>query len=318
MVKVVKVFVSLWIILFFAGQVFAQQDDYNAIVNKYIRQYKEIAVKEMMVYRVPASITLAQGILESNAGCSDLAVKANNHFGIKCHKEWTGKTFYKDDDAKDECFRKYDSPVESFRDHSWFLTQRDRYKSLFDLDVTDYKGWATGLKKAGYATNPEYAQKLIKTIETFGLYKFDNADFATTFGDTLKTMSAPEKQAWLRKFVVVTKGGGNRDIFENNRLQMIIARPDDNLYTIARDFKTTVSDLLTYNDLKKATDLKAGQIVYLEHKRRKGAAENHKVQPGESLYSISQLYGIKLKLLYKRNDLREGVEPKKGTILRLR
>jgi LysM repeat protein len=317
-VKIIQFFGSLWIILIFTGQVFAQQEDYNAIVNRYIQKYKEIAVKEMMVYRVPASITLAQGILESDAGRSDLAVKANNHFGIKCHKEWTGRTFYKDDDAKDECFRKYDSPIESFRDHSWFLTQRDRYKSLFDLDVTDYKGWATGLKKAGYATNPEYAQKLIRTIETYALFKYDNADFPATFGDSLKTMSNPDKQAWLRQFVVVTKAAGNRDLYENNRLRMIIARQDDNLYSIARDFKTTVSDLLEFNDLKKATDLKAGQIVYLEHKRRKGAAENHKVQQGESLYSISQLYGIKLKLLYKRNDLREGVEPKRGTVLRLR
>ena len=318
MVKIIMFFSPLLIIPFFTSQIFAQQTDYNAIVNHYVQQYKDIAIKEMMVYRVPASITLAQGILESNAGRSDLAVEANNHFGIKCHKEWTGKTYYKDDDEKSECFRKYNNPIESFRDHSWFLTQRDRYKILFDLDVTDYKGWATGLKSAGYATNPEYAQKLITTIETFELSRFDNADFATAFGDSLKNMNIPEKQAWLRKFVVVTKGADNRDIYQNNRLEMIIAKQDDNLYSIARDFNTTVSNLLKYNDLTKAIDLKAGQIVYLEHKRRKGAAEKHKVQAGESLYSISQLYGIKLKMLYKRNDLREGVEPKKGIILRLR
>ena len=300
------------------GRVFAQQADYNTLVNRYIQQYRDIAIKEMMIYRVPASITLAQGILESDAGRSDLATEANNHFGIKCHKEWSGKTFFKDDDEKGECFRKYDSPIESFRDHSWFLTQRDRYKGLFELDVTDYKGWARGLKSAGYATNPAYADKLIKTIETFLLYRFDSADFAASIGDSLKNMDVPERQAWLKKFVVVTRGAGSRDIYENNRLKMIIARQGDNLYTIGRDLNITVNDLLKYNDLKKATALKAGQVVYLEHKRRKGAADNHKVQAGESLYSISQQYGIKLKLLCKRNGLREGVEPRKGTILRLR
>ena len=296
----------------------AQQTEYNEIVNRYIQKYKDIAIKEMMVYRVPASITLAQGILESNAGRSPLAVEANNHFGIKCHKEWTGMTYIKDDETKNECFRKYDSPLESFRDHSWFLTRRERYKSLFNLDVTDYKGWAAGLKSAGYATNPAYAQQLIKTIETFLLARFDKTDVAVVFADSLDDLENPEKQAWLRKFEVVTRGAGNRNIYENNRLQMIIARKDDNLYVIARDFNISVGKLLKYNDLARATALKPGHIVYLESKRRKGAAESHKVQNGETIQAISQLYGVKLKILCKRNGLRAGTEPKKGTILRLR
>ena len=137
-------------------------------------------------YRIPASITLAQGIYESNAGKSRLATEANNHFGIKCHKEWTGKTFIQDDETKNECFRKYDNPEESFRDHSYFLTQRDRYKDLFKLDITDYKGWASGLKEAGYATNPQYPEKLINTIETFSLNKFDVADFSQFFCDSIR------------------------------------------------------------------------------------------------------------------------------------
>lgn len=307
-----------FLVLIFISQVSAQQSDYTAVVNRYIQKYKDVAVKEMMVYRVPASITLAQGILESNAGRSDLAVEANNHFGIKCHKGWTGMTFYKDDETKNECFRKYDSSLESFRDHSWFLTQRDRYKSLFDLNITDYKAWANGLKSAGYATNPAYASLLIKTIEAFNLSKFDQAEAVGIFGDSLDDLDNPAKQAWLHKFMVITKGAENRNIYENNRLQMIIARQDDNLYVIARDFNISVSKLLKYNDLSKSTALEPGQIVYLESKRRKGAAENHKVQNGESLYSIAQFYGIKMKLLCKRNGLLEGSKPKKGTILKLR
>jgi len=313
-----RVFGLLCCLLFLAGQAGAQKADYNTLVNGYIEKYRDIAVKEMMVYRIPASITLAQGIHESDAGRSSLATQANNHFGIKCHKEWFGKTFYKDDDAPNECFRKYDNAIESFRDHSYFLTQRDRYKGLFDLDVNDYKGWANGLQAAGYATNPSYAKKLIQTIESFSLYRFDNANFMTAFGDMLEDLDNPEKQAWLRKFIVVKKGKNNRNIFENNRLQMTIARKDDNIYLLARDFRISVDELLDYNDLPYATALKPGQIVYLESKRRKGAAESHQVQKGETLYTISQLYGIKLKMLYKRNDLREGVEPARGMVLRLR
>ncbi|MEA3436973.1 MAG: glucosaminidase domain-containing protein, partial [Thermodesulfobacteriota bacterium] len=142
-------------------------------VEDYILTYKDVAMDKMEVYGIPASITLAQGILESGSGNSELARKANNHFGIKCHKDWNGKTFHTDDDAKNECFRKYKSPDKSYRDHSLFLTQRDRYADLFKLKVTDYKGWARGLKKAGYATNPKYPQLLIKIIEENRLYEFD-------------------------------------------------------------------------------------------------------------------------------------------------
>jgi LysM repeat protein len=318
MVKMKKFVGLLFLVLVFTDPMVAQQADYNAVVNRYIQQYKDIAVNEMREYHIPASITLAQGILESNAGRSPLAVEANNHFGIKCHNEWTGKRFYKDDETKNECFRKYDSPVESFRDHSWFLTRRDRYKPLFELEITDYKGWANGLKTAGYATNPAYPHLLIKTIETFHLDRYDKADGPLASGDSLADMDKTENPAWLSKFVLVTRGPGNRNIYENNRLRMIIARQDDNLYVIARDFHTSVSKLLENNDLPHATALKSGQIVYLEHKRRKAAVKNHKVQIGETLYAISQLYGIRLKFLYKRNDLRIGSEPKKGTILKLR
>ncbi len=312
------VYGALCFMWLFAGQCAAQKADYNAIVNTYIEKYKDIAVKEMMVYKVPASITLAQGILESNAGRSDLAVKANNHFGIKCHKEWTGKTFYKDDETKNECFRKYDSPLESFRDHSWFLSSRDRYKSLFNLDLTDYKGWANGLKSAGYATNPAYAQLLIKTIETFLLFRFDRGGITGVTGDSTDVPDNPDSLAWLNNFKLLYKGSDNRNVFTNNGLMMIVARQDDNLYLIAHDVNQSVSNLLEYNDLPYATAMKPGQIIYLESKRRKGSVKSHRFMSGESIYTISQLYGIKLRMIYKRNDLREGFEPQKGTILRLR
>jgi len=142
-------------------------------VEEYIDKYQDLAISEMKKHRIPASIKMAQAILESGSGNSELAVKANNHFGIKCHKGWTGKTYHKDDDEKDECFRKYKSPEDSYRDHSHFLTSRDRYKSLFDLEITDYKGWAYGLKQAGYATNPRYPELLIRIIEVNGLTRLD-------------------------------------------------------------------------------------------------------------------------------------------------
>ena len=314
----VKLFSPFLFVAIFANQTGAQQADYNAIVRKYIQQYKGIAVNEMKVYRIPASITLAQGILESNAGRSELAVEANNHFGIKCHKEWTGKTYYKDDETKHECFRKYDDPLESFRDHSMFLTRRERYNNLFKLDMTDYKGWANGLKSAGYATNPAYAQLLIKTIETYLLNQFDERVPAVSSCDSLVNRESPENQSGFRRFVNTGIGPDQRKIYENNRLRLIIARKEDNLYAIAGDFNIPVGKLLKYNDLPDPVSLKPGQIIYLEHKRRKGSAVFHKVQDGESLYSISQLYGVKLKLIYKRNNLRLGAEPEKGTILRLR
>ncbi len=317
-VKMKKLFHILILILFFADGVYSQDAGYNAIVNKYILQYSDIAVKEMLDYHIPASITLAQGILESNAGRSPLALEAKNHFGIKCHKEWTGMTFYKDDETKNECFRKYNNPLESFKDHSLFLTTRDRYKPLFSLDIIDYKGWANGLKAAGYATNPSYPQLLIKTIETFHLDRFDRPMIAEIPADKVVDPDTLENIALKYRFLFLSKGPGNRNIYENNQLQVIIAQPDDNLYLIARDFNTTVGDLLKFNDLPRATSLKPGQIVYLLQKRRKGAVKNHQVLQGETCYYISQLYGLRIKFLYKRNKLSDGAKLKQGTVLRLR
>jgi hypothetical protein len=272
----------------------------------------------MNLFRIPASITLAQGIIESAAGTSKLAVEANNHFGIKCHKEWKGKTFIQDDDAKDECFRKYKDPLESFRDHSHFLTTRERYKQLFELKITDYPGWARGLKSAGYATNPKYAEQLIKTIENYQLHKFDKMTEKGHYEDTIIAAESALGSEVSRGFRMQEKKIAGRDLFINNRRKMIIARSDDNIYQIAMDFNLSVEKLLKFNDLAFATSLKPGQIVYLENKRRRGSVAYHTFREGESLYSIAQQYGIRLTMLYKRNKLDGVLEPKPGTVLKLR
>ena len=312
-------YVIFWLAFFFSTATVCQNSAYEAQVRQYIENFHEIAITEMMVYRIPASITLAQGIYESNAGKSRLATEANNHFGIKCHKEWTGKTFIQDDETKNECFRKYDNPEESFRDHSYFLTQRDRYKDLFKLDITDYKGWASGLKEAGYATNPQYPEKLINTIETFSLNKFDVADFSQFFCDSIRrNVDSSRESIPAKKYEVFADGPGGRTVYINNGLQFIILRKNDNLRKVASAFGVSERKILKWNDLKKGNSLATGQMVYLESKKQKGAASFHIVKPQETPYTISQLYGIQLKYLYKWNSLKPGQLPKVGQKLLFR
>ncbi len=304
---------------FFSTYVSAQNAAYDALVRKYVETYNEIAVREMLIYRIPASITLAQGILESNAGTSPLAMDANNHFGIKCHKEWSGKTFIQDDETKNECFRKYENPDESFRDHSFFLTQRERYKGLFDLEINDYKGWARGLKSAGYATNPQYPEKLVKTIETYCLFNYDNADFSEAYEEG--PVSAKDSLAVVKKVrqsVVILEGPGFRKILTNNGLKYIIAQRGDTPKGVAKEFGIKPNTLLEYNDMKKGSGLVAGQMVYIEKKRRNGAASYHIVRKGETMFTIAQQHGIQLKLLYKKNGMKPGQTLKPGKKLIMR
>ena len=306
------------VVLLASGQLAAQQADYKSIVNRYIIQYRDIAVREMTNSRIPASITMAQGILESNAGQSVLAKEANNHFGIKCHEDWTGETMYKDDDHPNECFRKYGTAQESFRDHSFFLVSRDRYKILFQLKITDYKGWALGLKKAGYATSPTYAEQLIKTIETFKLYKFDRGDFGAALVDSLNYAGGDySKMAWVKEFEVVEVSTDNHRIFVNNKLRVTVVKKGDDLQYLCTTFNISEKNLMKYNDLTDS-HLVPGQIIYLQSKRRKAANSTHVFQQGETLYQISQGYGIKIKMLYKRNHIPKGMEPPAGLLLRLR
>ena len=285
----------------------------------YIEKYKDIAIKKQKEYKIPASITLAQGILESGNGNSKLARKANNHFGIKCHKGWKGKTYYMDDDEKHECFRKYKKAEDSYRDHSEFLTQRGRYSFLFDYKTTDYKKWAYGLKKAGYATNPKYPQLLIKIIEKYNLDKYDK---------NYKGKTKTTKDTKDEKFVAISTGefkevdswSSGRKIFKNNGKKLIIIEKGDTFYGLAEEFEIYSWQFKSNNDLKKGHVLKVGEAIYLEKKKRKADKKHkiHYVKVGETMHSISQLYGIRLKRLYKMNNLPKGVQAQVGTKLKLR
>ncbi|MDE6452289.1 MAG: glucosaminidase domain-containing protein [Odoribacter sp.] len=269
---------------------------------EFINKYKHIAIREMERTGIPASITLAQGILESGCGKSELAVKANNHFGIKCH-DWEGDTYTMDDDAKNECFRKYRHAEQSWVDHSEFLTSRPRYAGLFHLKSTDYKAWAKGLKAAGYATNPRYADLLIKIIEEEELYKFDrNIKHRGTSQPPSITV-----EEFAESIASQTRPGNinyrNREEMRNGII-CIEAIPGDSFERIAGYYGIKLKKILQYND-KTNTELKTGQLVYLKRKKAKAARgyEFHRVKAGDTLYDIAQKYGIRLKNLCNFNYL---------------
>jgi hypothetical protein len=316
------------VMLLFSTSVLSQE---RITVEQYIDRYKDLAIAEMTKYRIPASITLAQGILESESGNSQLAQEANNHFGIKCHKEWTGKTYHQDDDEKDECFRKYGSVEDSYRDHSEFLTTRDRYKPLFDMEVTDYKGWAYGLKAAGYATNPRYPELLIRIIEENGLEQFDKSDHHSLAGSR-KPQSGSRRPATGHRppasdiepssppnvFPIFGRGGNDRIIFLNNGVKFVLAREGDDFYKIADEFGIYSWQLYYYNDMSKKDPVMSGQKVYLEKKKGKAEFESHIAVAGESMQSVSQDYGIRLKALCRMNGMDIGGILKDGDDIRLR
>ena len=274
----------------------------NEAYESYIRKYRETAVREMNRYRIPASITLAQGLLESGAGRSTLARTANNHFGIKCGGDWEGPSVRHTDDAPNECFRSYRHARESYEDHSKFLRTRTRYASLFRLNITDYKGWARGLKRAGYATDPRYADRLIGIIELYDLDKYDRrVDW--------KRMEEEESVA------------NPHQPYLSNGLLYVIARRGDSLKALEEEFGIRASSLRKYNELPKDYVLQGGEIIYLEKKRTRATKEHivYVVRAGDSMYSISQRFGIRLKNLYRLNKMRaDAPAPKVGDILRLR
>jgi LysM repeat protein len=311
---------------------------------QYIEHFKDDAIKEMLMFNIPASITLAQGMLESGNGNSDLAIYANNHFGIKCHNEWTGPTFTKDDDAKDECFRKYASALDSYTDHSNFLKTRSRYAFLFELKRTDYKGWAKGLKKVGYATDPKYPRRLIDLIETYQLYNYDRVDDATAKrliqetdkrsldmagkGETDKKDDRKKSPAIAAQPVHQksehTKAPEQverhvaRSVQQFRFINYVIVKPGDTFAKIARETDKDVWQLYKFNDLKPTDKLIAGERLYLQPKRRNGKEAFHMVKKGETMRSISQLHAIKLNSLYRKNLMAPGQEPKVGETLYLR
>ncbi|MFT4968437.1 MAG: LysM repeat protein [Chitinophagales bacterium] len=270
---------------------------------EYIDKYYPIAVRKMVEYKIPASITLAQGILESGSGNSKLALNAKNHFGIKCHSDWTGKGYYMDDDTADECFRVYNSPEESFADHSKFLTSRSRYMFLFtEFSIDDYEGWAKGLKEAGYATNPKYPQLLISLIERNDLSQYDRmglkdikdsppiADIGVSENDP----SVLPKNAYYVD--------DKKDVFIYNRTKTIISNGRQ-ILEVANEFSIDLDKLMAYNDIHKGYSFTEDQFIYLQPKRNKGAEKTHTVEVGQTMWEISQLYGIKLTKLYKKNRM---------------
>ena len=295
--------------------------------NDYINMWKLVALQKMYDHGIPASITLAQGILESGNGNSTLARKANNHFGIKCHG-WDGPGYYMDDDAKNECFRVYKTADESFEDHSQFLMKR-RYEDLFKLKPTDYKGWAKGLKKAGYATNPKYANKLIDIIEESELNKLDKLsykEFVAMGGGKKKSAVAKNEKAKKKNVkkakeddveeLVLVKGRAV-DVSANN-VKYVLAKEGDNYEKIALDMNLGRWEILKYNDLDKSSKIRFEDIIYIQPKRSKAIVSVHVIKPGESFWDISQLYGIKLKKLLKRNKIEEGTIPVPGEKVKLR
>ena len=304
---------------------------WNSAYQNYIDKYKDIAIEQMRTYRIPASITLAQGLLESGAGLSRLATQANNHFGIKCHNGWTGGTIYVDDDRKNDCFRAYSNARESYVDHSKFL-QGNRYKSLFSLSTTDYKGWARGLKACGYAINPQYADKLIEIIELYKLYQYDSGsgykptrpnigkdDIGGILGQIFsKKGKKTPKKSKAEKLGKVVK---NHTIYAYNDNLYVIAQQGETYRSIALDVNVSYRKLAKYNERNKNTVLANGDIVYLKKKATKAERKYkgflHTVMAGQSMYDISQMYGIRLSSLYKKNNLPNDYMPRVGDRLRV-
>ena len=303
-----RICLFLFACLFFISHLSAQMR-WNSVYQEYIDQYKDLAIEEMLRYNIPASITLAQGIFESGAGRSELSVKGNNHFGIKCHG-WAGRSVYHDDDARNECFRAYDNVLQSYEDHSKFLRYNVRYNSLFTLQRTDYRGWAQGLKACGYATNPRYADKLIELIELYKLYELDKA---TSYDKFMAKRGGYDRP--------VSQGMSLHPIKIYNKNYYIIARAGDTFKGIGEEIDISYRKIAKYNERDKNDVLHAGEIIYLKKKQKKAdkAYKNrpHIVKAGESMYSIAQGYGIRLKSLYKKNHLSPDYQARVGDILRV-
>jgi len=301
----------------------------NEDIVYYITQYADIAINEMVRTGVPASLKIAQGILEKQAGKSKLVAESNNHFGIKCKSNWDGPKVYHDDDAQGECFRKYKDAISSYKDHSDFLKLQPRYTSLFELDVDDYKGWAWGLKKAGYATNPIYAETLIKFIEDYQLNilndyaedeeqeKYDLSEYIgeiTKNGLTPSTVTTKSSSSFSNKKISYPE-----DVFKINNVKVIYAPEGTSLLAVAKKYKIALPKLLSYNELLKSNSvLKKSELVFLQPKKSVGNKSIHRVKRNESLRDISQHEGIKLASLLQYNQLKANSKLKVGQKLKLK
>ncbi|BAV94377.1 glucosaminidase domain-containing protein [Ichthyobacterium seriolicida] len=283
----------------------------------YIEKYKIIAIEEMITYGIPASITLAQGVLESGNGKSELSNKSNNHFGIKCHTSWEGEKVYHDDDEKGECFRKYKHPWTSYRDHSEFLVSRSRYAFLFDLDIDDYKAWAHGLKKAGYATDPKYAKILIKIIEDEELYKYDSMTLTEVEKNQVAAIIRGAESAESDESMEHTFKYGSKSI---NGIKYEVISSANTLGSICKKHNLPEYAILDYNDLSSSEDLKDGMNVFLSRKKIKveNGVNTYVIGGSESLYEVSQKLGIRLRWLEKRNNISKDSKLNRGDVLYVR
>lgn len=298
--KTLRLITLITVLTFSVG---AQAQRRNTRYVEYINKYSPLAVGQMKEHKIPASITLAQGLLESGAGMSELARKSNNHFGIKCGSSWNGRTVRHDDDARQECFRAYRDPKDSYEDHSAFLRRGARYAFLFKLEITDYKGWARGLKKAGYATDPSYANRLITIVEDYDLYKYDRrGGWSTSKKESGTTVLRPH------------------EVFIANGIAYVVAREGDTFKALAKEFDMRWKKLVAYNDLQQDYTLMKGDIIYLKKKMKKASKPHtvYIVKDGDSMHSISQKYAIRLQNLYKMNRKEGDYIPEVGDRLRLR
>lgn len=301
----------------------------------YIEKYASVAVAEMHRSGVPASITLAQGLLESRAGQSRLAVEGNNHFGIKCHRGWTGRTIREDDDARNECFRAYDDALQSFRDHSDYLRYNDRYKSLFNNKQGDYKAWAHGLKAAGYATDPAYPGKLIDLIERFNLSRFDKVngeieplpdsplsmEEAVKVEDEVSATTVKGEQVKTGTAYSETVGVSFGRLFRKNGVECVFALEGETYKSIASQYGLSLRKLLEINELKKQEPLTPGTVVYISPKKKQTEKGLDKYIVGEepqTLRAISQRFGVKLSSLLKMNGFDADYQPVCGDEILLR
>jgi len=314
---------------------FSQGQSTDAVLT-YIARYKDLAIAEMQRTGIPAAITLAQGIHETEAGTSDLVRRSNNHFGIKCKDNWSGPTVSHDDDARGECFRKYDAPEESYKDHSDFLKSRANYASLFSLDPTDYEAWANGLKRAGYATNPKYAQILIKLIQDYNLEEYTLVALGKmnqkdglvknnklSQGKTSNVTAVATNENVNSEKATVTpavsiEANYPAGEFKINETRVIFARKGTSFLDIAQRFEIPLAKLFDFNDMRPDEVTATDQLVFVQRKRKVGDHEFHVVQRGETLNTIAQSEAIRLESLLEYNNMGAGMQPAVGETLYLR
>jgi Mannosyl-glycoprotein endo-beta-N-acetylglucosaminidase/LysM domain len=320
----------LFVLLFSLG---AEAQKAEAVLN-YIATYKEIAISEMKRTGVPAAITLAQGIHESGAGLSELVKASNNHFGIKCKSNWTGESVRHDDDAKGECFRKYPQAADSYRDHSDFLKNGQRYAFLFQLEPADYAGWANGLKKAGYATNPKYPQVLIKLVEDYGLQQYTLQGLTGTDAPVAEAQSQPAPMAPQQNVTPVKEqyAAAEADripapqavnqypdgVFTINDTRVIFIKKGTSYFAIATQYGVDLARLFEYNEIPVTEEAGSDQLLYLQHKRKSGTTPYHVVKPGETMHDIAQQEGIRMEALLEYNGVNKSHQPAPGEKIRLK